>query len=77
MMKKIVLTGIKPSGTPHLDNYFGMIKPALDLVAEGQALYFIADYHALTTVKNPEKLNRQVYEVAATWLALGLNPESG
>ena len=52
-----------------------MIKPALDLVAEGQALYFIADYHALTTVKNPENLNRLVYEIAATWLALGLNPE--
>ena len=75
-MKKIVLTGINPSGTPHLGNYFGMIKPALDLVDEGHALYFIADYHALTTVKIPEMLNRQVYEVAATWLALGLNPES-
>lgn len=74
-MKEIVLTGIKPSGKPHLGNYFGMIKPALDLVDEGQALYFIADYHALTTVKVPENLDRQVYEVAATWLALGLNPE--
>ena len=58
------MTGIKPSGTPHLGNYFGMIKPALDLVDEGQALYFIADYHALTTVKIPENLNRQVYEMA-------------
>ena len=74
-MKEIVLTGIKPSGKPHLGNYFGMIKPALDLVDEGQPLYFIADYHALTTVKVPENLDRQVYEVAATWLALGLNPE--
>jgi tryptophanyl-tRNA synthetase len=74
-MKEIVLTGIKPSGTPHLGNYSGMIKPALDLVDEVQALYFIADYHALTTVKVPENLDRQVYEVAATWLALGLNPE--
>lgn len=74
-MKEIVLTGIKPSGTPHLGNYFGMIKPALDLVDEGQPLYFIADHHALTTVKVPENLDRQVYEVAATWLALGLNPE--
>jgi tryptophanyl-tRNA synthetase len=74
-MKEIVLTGIKPSGTPHLGNYFGMIKPALDLVDKRHALYFIADYHALTTVKVPENLDRQVYEVAATWLALGLNPE--
>jgi tryptophanyl-tRNA synthetase len=74
-MKEIVLTGIKPSGTPHLGNYFGMIKPALEMVDEGQALYFIADYHALTTVKVPGNLDRQVYEVAATWLGLGLNPE--
>ena len=74
-MKEIVLTGIKPSGKPHLGSYFDMIKPALDLVDEGQPLYFIADYHALTTVKVPENLDRQVYEVAATWLALGLNPE--
>ena len=75
-MKEIVLTSTKPSGTPHLGNYFEMIKPVLDLVTEGQALYFIANYHVLTTVKIPENLNRQVYEVAATWLALGLNPES-
>ena len=45
-MKEIILTGIKPSGAPHLGNYFGMIKPALDVVDEGQALYFIADINA-------------------------------
>jgi tryptophanyl-tRNA synthetase len=74
MMKKIALTGIKPTGTPHLGNYLGMIKPALELVDDYQALYFIADYHALITVKHRRELERQVYEVAATWLALGLDP---
>ena len=74
-MVKIALTGIKPTGTPHIGNYLGMIKPALELVQSYRALYFIADYHALTTERDPEKLNRQICEVAATWLALGLDPE--
>ncbi|MGV7223514.1 MAG: tryptophan--tRNA ligase [Nitrospinales bacterium] len=52
-----------------------MIKPVLELVQSYRALYFIADYHALTTERDPEKLNRQIYEVAAMWLALGLDPE--
>jgi tryptophanyl-tRNA synthetase len=72
---KIALTGIKPTGTPHIGNYLGMIKPALELAESYRSLYFIADYHALTTERNPEKLKRQIYEVAATWLALGLDPE--
>ena len=55
MSNEIALTGIKPSGTPHIGNYLGMIKPALDLAKEFQALYFIADYHALTTVKDPDQ----------------------
>jgi len=75
MSNEIALTGIKPSGTPHIGNYLGMIKPALDLAKEFQALYFIADYHALTTGKDPDNLKRLTYDVAATWLALGLDPE--
>jgi tryptophanyl-tRNA synthetase len=74
MVKKIALTGIKPTGMPHIGNYLGMIKPALDLVETYQALYFIADYHALTSLRNPESLNKLVYDIAATWLALGLDP---
>ncbi|MEJ2658105.1 MAG: tryptophan--tRNA ligase [Desulfobacterales bacterium] len=74
-MTKIALTGIKPTGTPHIGNYLGMIKPALELVQRYQTLYFIADYHALTTERDPEKLKRQTYEAAAVWLALGLDPE--
>jgi len=75
MTNKITLTGIKPSGTPHIGNYLGMIRPALELAEQYQALYFIADYHALTTVKDGETLRRLSYDVAATWLALGLDPE--
>jgi len=73
-MAKIALTGIKPTGTPHLGNYLGMIKPALELARSFQGFYFIADYHALTTTQDRNKLKRRIYEVAATWLALGLDP---
>lgn len=72
--KKIALTGIKPSGEIHLGNYLGAIAPALDMVKTYRGLYFIADYHALTTVRSKTDLQRQVYELAATWLALGLDP---
>lgn len=74
-MKQIALTGIKPTGQPHIGNYLGMIKPALELAEDYQALYFIADYHALTTVKDKKELTDLTYQVAATWLALGLDPE--
>ncbi len=75
-MKQIALTGIKPTGQPHIGNYLGMIKPALELAQDYQALYFIADYHALTTVKNKKELEDLTYQVTATWLALGLNPDN-
>ncbi len=72
--EKISLTGIKPTGTPHIGNYLGMIRPALELVAQYRAFYFIADYNALTTIREPETLRQYVFDVAATWLALGLDP---
>lgn len=75
-MKQIALTGIKPTGQPHIGNYLGMIKPALELAEDYQALYFIADYHALTTVKNKKELQDLTYQVTATWLALGLDPDA-
>ena len=71
----IALTGIKQTGTPHLGNYLGAILPALDLSKTYRALYFIADYHALTTIKDSKTLHDLTYEIAATWLALGLDPE--
>jgi tryptophanyl-tRNA synthetase len=68
------LTGIKPSGFPHLGNYFGAIAPAIRLQGEGEAFYFIADYHALTTVTDREQLRQFTLEVALSWLACGLDP---
>ena len=72
---KTALTGIKPTGIPHLGNYFGAIKPALQLMNDFHCYYFIADYHAITTLKNPDQLRQYTYEVAAMWLALGLDPD--
>ncbi len=73
---KTSLTGIKPTGMPHLGNLLGAIRPAINLVHDGfadQYLYFIADYHALTGNKDPKEFYENVYSVAATWLALGLD----
>jgi tryptophanyl-tRNA synthetase len=73
---KTALTGIKPTNVPHLGNYLGAIRPALALSASYRTAYFIADYHALTTVRSPEALRAYVYDVAATWLACGLDPQT-
>ncbi|CAM2798167.1 tryptophan--tRNA ligase [Paenibacillus sediminis] len=77
MAEKIVLTGIKPTGKVHIGNYIGAIKPALQLADNDDytALYFIADYHGLTFIQDREQFNQLSYEIAATWLALGLDPE--
>ena len=72
---KTSLTGIKPTHLPHLGNYLGAIRPALSLVDHYRTLYFIADYHALTTVRDPDALREYVRDVAATWLACGLDPD--
>ena len=69
-----ILSGIQPSGKLHLGNYFGMMKPALELQREGDAFLFIADYHALTTVHNAALLREQVKDVALDFLACGLDP---
>jgi tryptophanyl-tRNA synthetase len=68
------LTGIKPTGAPHVGNLLGMIEPALRLQDQHEAYYFIADYHALTTMQDRVGMRRYTLEVAATWLALGLDP---
>lgn len=72
---KVSLTGIKPTGEPHLGNYVGAIKPALRLANEYEAMYFIADYHALTTVRDPELLRHYTRSIAAAWIASGLDPD--
>lgn len=74
-MKPIALTGIKPTGKPHIGNYLGMYRPALDLMENYLGMYFVADYHAVTSMHDPDLLQSLVYEVAASWLALGLDPD--
>ena len=70
-----ILSGIQPSGVLHIGNYFGMMKPAVALQAEGEALYFIADYHALTSVRDPDALRENCRRVAVDFLACVLDPE--
>lgn len=74
-MKKVALTGIKPTGIPHLGNLLGAIRPALQLSETCEARYFIADYHALNSCKNPDDIRQMTLEVAAAWLAAGLDPD--
>src|SRR5215468_4087387 len=69
-----ILSGIQPSGALHIGNYFGMMQPAVALQAEGEALYFIADYHALTSVRDPTMLRENSRRVAVDFLACGLDP---
>src|SRR4026209_2137794 len=70
-----ILSGLQPSGALHIGNYFGMMRPAVALQAEGDALYFVADYHALTTLRDPEMLRANSHRVALDFLACGLDPE--
>jgi len=77
MSDKTVLTGITTTGTPHLGNYVGAIKPAIRSSAAPtvNSYFFLADYHALIKCDDPEVVQRSTLEIAATWLALGLNPD--
>ena len=70
-----ILSGIQPSGALHIGNYFGMMRPAIALQAQGEAFYFIADYHALTTLRDPAALRENSRRVALDFLACGLDPE--
>ena len=69
------LTGIKPTGEPHVGNWLGAIKPALALADTYETYYFIADYHALNTMYDAESLRKHTLSIAATYLAFGLDPE--
>jgi len=70
------LTGITPSGTPHLGNFVGSIRPsvAASRNPEVQSFYFLADYHALIKCQEPARVNRSTLEIAASWLAAGSTP---
>lgn len=73
---KVALTGIKPTGIPHIGNYLGAIKPALKLSETCEARYFIADYHALNACKDPAAIRNMTLEIAAAWLA-SAGPQKG
>ncbi len=70
-----ILTGLQPSGKLHIGNYFGAIQPAIQLQDEGDAFYFIADYHAMTSTQDPKALSENVRDLAIDFLACGLDPE--
>ncbi len=70
-----ILSGIQPSGKLHIGNYFGMMKPALELQEQGETFLFIANYHALTTVRDASALRAMTTDVALDFLAAGLNPD--
>ena len=77
MSKTRFLSGITPSGTPHLGNYAGMMRPAIAATHDPRidSFYFLADYHALIKCQDPERVHRSTLEIAASWLAAGLDPE--
>ncbi len=70
-----VLSGIQPSGKLHIGNFFGAMKQHLELQNEDEALYFIANYHAMTSLHDKERLARNTHDVALDYLALGLDPK--
>ncbi len=75
--KSVVLTGVKPTGQPHIGNYLGAIRPAIEFSRQAgtETWFFVADYHALTANPDPKKFRDLTYDLAATWLACGLDPK--
>src|SRR5271165_5978585 len=71
---KRILSGVQPSAKLHIGNYFGAVRQHIALQDEAESFYFIADYHALTTIQDPELLRQNSLDVALDYLALGLNP---
>src|SRR5438093_2661212 len=70
-----ILSGIQPSGAHHLGNYFGMMKPAIELQDQGEAFYFIANYHSMTALSDAAERRRNTLDVALDFLACGLDPK--
>lgn len=75
-MKQRLLTGLQSSGTLHIGNYFGALKPFLDIYQDYDSYLMVADYHALTSVRNPEQMRQNIYDVVRDYLAVGVDPES-
>ena len=78
MAREIYLTGITTTGTPHIGNYVGAIRPSIAASkdAEKNNFYFLADFHALAKNEDPDKISQSTLEIAAAWLALGLDTEN-
>jgi len=74
-MKKRILSGVQPSGNPHLGNYLGAMRQHVEMQKDFETYLFIADLHALTTVKNAEEMRTNTYNLAVSYLALGLDPK--
>ncbi len=75
MTKKTLLSGVKPTGRPHIGNYFGAMKQFVDMQDEYNAIYMIADYHALNFIQNKEEMKQGIVDLALDYLALGLDPK--
>src|SRR5262245_1593159 len=71
-----ILSGIQPSGALHLGNYFGMMRPSIELQEKGEAYYFVANYHSMTSVFNADERRKNTLDVALDFLACGLDPEN-
>ncbi|MEI8123888.1 MAG: tryptophan--tRNA ligase [bacterium] len=75
MSRKILLSGIKPTGRVHIGNYFGAMKQFVEMQNDFESYVFIADYHAMTTVQNKEQLSQGIIDIALDYLAIGLDPK--
>lgn len=75
MNKKTLLSGVKPTGRPHIGNYFGAMKQFVDMQDEYKAMYMIADYHALNFTQDKAEMKQQIIDLALDYLALGLDPQ--
>ncbi len=73
--KKILLTGLQPSGDLHIGNYFGALKPFADMYADYESYLMVVDYHALTSLRNPDELRKNTKEVVRDYIAAGMDPE--
>lgn len=75
MNKKTLLSGVKPTGRPHIGNYFGAMKQFVDMQNDYNAIYMIADYHALNFIQNKEELSKGIIDLTIDYLAIGLDPK--
>ncbi len=75
MSKKVLLSGVKPTGAPHIGNYFGAMKQFVDLQKDHDGFIFIADYHALNFIQNKEEMKKNIIDILLDYLAIGLDPK--